>query len=365
MPDSMPARSSDTPEATQTAVDSSGPEMGGQASGLVRLRGIVTSRWFVKSAFFAFFVFTCVQLFRFVAWARGQGPFVHRPEAPAGLLPVGHFTSFFAWVRGGGWDMLLPAGLVIIIGAILVSWLFRRAFCGWICPVGTAWEAFASLGRRIFGRNFRLPRWMDITGRVVRFVLAGAVVAILLAVPLSEAVDFRTLPYMWTADIKILTIMISPIYLLVVLAVGVVSALVGPIWCRYLCPVGGMYCAVAALSPSAVVRNEETCIHCHKCTRVCHAFIAPEDVRVVRDTECDGCMDCVRVCPVADCLEARVAGRARIAFWVWPLLVVGVWLSVYGIAKITGNWDSRLSPDEFRSAINSGVLQQSSTPNGQ
>ena len=206
---------------------------------------------------------------------------------------------------------------------------------------------------------------MDITGRVVRFVLAAAVVAILLAVPLSEAVDFRTLPYMWTADIKILTIMISPIYLLIVFVVGVVSMLVGPIWCRYLCPVGGMYCAVSALSPSAVVRDEQTCIHCHRCTRSCHALIAPENVRVVRDTECDGCMDCVRVCPVDHCLEARVAGRVRIAPWVWPLLVVGLWLAVYGLAKSTGNWDSRVPIGEFKAAINSGVLEQSSMPRGQ
>jgi polyferredoxin len=356
-----PEPSHDATEAVTGSADHKPPE----ASAFRRVREILTSRWFVKSAFFAFFAFTCVELFRFESWAKGRGPFVHRPEAPAGLLPVGHFTSFFAWVRGGGWDTLLPAGLVIIIGALLVSWLFRRAFCGWICPVGTVWEAFAGLGRRIFGRNFRLPRWMDLTGRVVRFVLAGLVVGILLAVPLSEAVAFRTLPYMWTADIKILTIMISPVYLLVVLGVGIVSAFVGPVWCRYLCPVGGMYCAVSALSPSAIVRDEDTCIHCHRCTKVCHAFVAPENVRTVRDTECDGCMDCVKTCPVDGCLEARVAGRLRVAPWVWPLLAVSVWLSVYGIAKVTGNWDSRITPDQFRSAINSGVLQQSSMPNRQ
>jgi polyferredoxin len=332
------------------------------APDLRRIRDLVTGRWFVKSVFLVFFVFACVQLFRFAAWARGTGPFVSRPEAPAGLLPVGHFTSFFAWVRGGGWDMLLPAGLVIIIAAFATSLLFRRGFCGWICPVGTVWEAFAALGRRIFGRNFRLPRWADITGRVFRFLLAGLVVIGLMSVSIAEAVNFRTLPYMWVADLKILGLMLDPVYLIVVLLVGVVSALIGPVWCRYLCPVGGMYSAAATLSPCSVSRDEATCIQCGKCAKACHAFCHPDAVRTVRDTECDGCMDCVKVCPVDGCLDAKLVGRVRIAPWVWPLLVVGLWLAIYGVAKFSGNWDSTVPVDAFKATINSGILEQSSMP---
>lgn len=333
--------------------------------GYQRVREFLTSRWLIKSVFLAFFVLSCTQLFRFAAWARGTGPFVSRPEAPAGLLPVGHFTSFFAWIRGGGWDALLPAGLVIILGALATSLLFRRGFCGWICPVGTVWEGFAAVGRRVFGRDFRLPKWADVSGRVVRFALAGLVVLILMSVSVAEAVDFRTLPYMWVADLKILGIMIEPVYLIVVLVVGIASALIGPLWCRYLCPVGGMYCAVAALSPCAVVRDEDTCIQCGKCAKSCHAYCRPDRVRTVRDTECDGCMDCVKACPVDTCLEVKVAGRVRITPWVWPILVVGLWLAIYGGAKLSGNWDSTVPLDGFKAAINSGILQQRSVPQGQ
>ena len=81
----------------------------------------VTSRWVVKTAFLVFFAFTVVQLLRFERWAKGVGPYVKRPEAVAGILPIGHFTSFFAWVRGGGWDSILPAGLVLILMSLAVS----------------------------------------------------------------------------------------------------------------------------------------------------------------------------------------------------------------------------------------------------
>ena len=327
-----------------------------------RVRDAVTSRWFVKGAFLAYFVYACVQLMRFAAWARGRGTYVRRPEAPAGLLPVGHFTSFFAWVRGGGWDALLPAGLVIILGALAVSIAFRRGFCGWLCPVGTVWDAFAATGRKLFGRNLRVPRWLDISGRVVRYALTALVVAFLVMVPLSEAVSFRTLPYMWTADIKIISLMLNPIYIVVVLLAGVLSMLFGPVWCRYLCPVGGMYSAAAALSPSAVRRTDDNCIHCGKCTKACHAFIEVEKAGTVRDTECDGCMECVKVCPAEECLEATAFGRVRVAPWVWVTLVVALWLGIFGVAKVTGRWDSPIPPEQFRAAINSGVLERASVP---
>lgn len=323
--------------------------------GVVRF---LTGRWFVKTAFLVFYIFTVVQLFRFAAWARGEGPFVSRPEAPGGILPIGHFTSFFGWVRGGGWDMLLPAGLVIILGALITSLVFKRGFCGWVCPVGTVWEAFSAVGRRVLGRDFRLPKWLDIPGRGVRYLLAAAFMGILLMVPITEAVQFRELPYMWVADLKILGMMADPLYILIALLAGVVSMAIGPLWCRYLCPLGGLYSVVGLASPCAVHRDAETCIHCSKCSKTCHAFLEPEKVTRVWAAECDGCMDCVRACPVDGCLEARAFGRVRIPAAAWPFLVAGLWLAVWAIAKAAGQWDSSIPAEAFARVINSGLLEQ-------
>jgi polyferredoxin len=326
---------------------------------LLRARDFVTSRWFVKGAFFAFFVFACLQLFRFAAWARGMGPYTDRPEAPAGILPIGHFTSFFGWVRGGGWDEMLPAGLVIILGALATSLLFKRGFCGWICPVGTLWEGFSALGRKIVGRNYPLPKFLDMPGRAFRYLLAALFMGVLLLlVPVSEAVAFRQLPYMWVADLKILGMMVEPLYIVVALLVGVLSMLIGPLWCRYLCPLGGLYSFVGLASPCVVERDADKCTHCSKCSAVCHAFLKPEQTHRVSEVECDGCMDCVHACPVDGCLEAKAFSRVRIAPWMWPVLVVGLWLAIWGVAKITGNWDSPIPDEAFRQVINSGLLEQ-------
>lgn len=323
-----------------------------------RLRRIIASRWLWKSAFFLYFAYAVVRLLQFEKWAKGEGPFVARPEVVAGLLPVGHFTSFFGWIRGGGWDALLPAGLVIIIGAIAVSVLFKRGFCGWICPVGTVWEASAALGRRVMGKNVRVWRWLDLFGRGVRYVIAGLFMAGLLAVPLDQAVAFRELPYMWVADLKIIHIMAQPTYLAVIFLAAVLSFAFGPVWCRYVCPLGGLYSALGVASPCTIERDDSTCTHCKKCSKVCHAYVEPEKTRRVLAPECDGCMDCVEVCPVEGCLEAKAFSRVRIAPWVWPLLVVGLWLAIWGTASAMGQWKSGLAPESFGQAISTGIIEQ-------
>lgn len=329
-----------------------------------RVLDLLTSRLFVRSAFLAFFIWACTRLLAFAAWARGEGPYVARPEAVAGLLPVGHFTSFFAWLRGGGWDTLLPAGLVIIIGALVLSLVFKRGFCGWICPLGTVWELGGALGRRVLGRSLRLPGWLDMTLRTVRYVIAGAFVAVLTVLPLDQAVAFRRLPYMWVADLKILDALVSPVFIMVAALAFIASTLFGPVWCRYLCPLGGLYGAVGTLSACTVRRDAEACISCGRCSKACHAFVDVEHaVRPIRSPECDGCMDCVKACPVPGALEARALGGFRIDPRVWMLLVVALWVGGWGIAKVVGAWDTTIPNDTFRRVITSGLLQER-TPTG-
>ncbi len=323
-----------------------------------RVLSFLGSRWFVKGVFLVIFISSVVQLLRFERWARGGGDFVRRPEAVAGLLPIGHFTSFFAWVRGGGWDTLLPAGLVIIIGALVLSFVFKRGFCAWVCPVGTIWEAFATLGHRLMGRNIRVWKPLDLAGRAVRYLLAAAFMTFLILVPLSEAIIFRQLPYMWIADLKILHLMVEPSWITAALLAAVFSFLFGPVWCRYLCPLGGLYSAFGALSPCTVERDTSKCIHCKRCSSVCHAFVEPERVGRVWTPECDGCMDCVKVCPVDGCLEAKAFSRIRISPWAWPLLAATLWFIIWGFAAALGQWSSTIPPEAFREVIQSGLIEQ-------
>lgn len=343
------------------------------------IQRIAGNRWVVKGTFFAIFAFAVFQLFRFVGYAlsrvpaimsdqnrmgaavswlssgnpaySGLPPAIGRPEITAGILPVGHYTSFFAWLKGGGWDVLLPAGLVIIIGALVLSIFFKRGFCAWLCPVGTLWEACSALGRKVMGKNFKLPTWFDYVLRGFRYLITFALFFWLFSVSIQEAVGFRTLPYMFIADVKVFQGFTSPAFIAAFVLAGIASFLLSSVWCRYLCPLGGLYGALSACSPATITRDHELCIDCGACTKACHAFVNVEEAYSVRDPECDGCMDCVHACPVQDALEMRVANRWIIPAWLWPLLAVGTFLLIYGIAKLTGHWNTTVPADTFAFAL--------------
>ncbi|MFA5843479.1 MAG: 4Fe-4S binding protein [Coriobacteriia bacterium] len=313
----------------------------------------VRPRSVVRVVFLAFFVYLCARLWMFYLWTVGEGAHVARPEAVAGLIPLGAYMSFFAWIKSGTFDPVVPAGMVIIIGALLLSFLFKRGFCGWICPVGSVWQAFGWAGRKALGRSLRLPRVVDLALRGLRYVSTAMFVGWLAFLPVAVALEFQTIPYYAVADIKILSLLvrIKPVYLAVGAVVGVGSFLLGNAWCRYLCPLGGLYGACGVASLCTVVRDPGPCIDCGRCAAVCHAAVPVDRLRSVRAPECDGCLDCVLDCPAPGALTARAFGSLRFPWWVWPVGVVGTWLLVYIVALATGHWRAGITEEAFVAAV--------------
>lgn len=55
------------------------------------------------------------------------------------------------------------------MAALVTAVIFRRAFCGRICPLGYLQERFGGLGKRPFGRRFTLPRSLDRPARYLKY----------------------------------------------------------------------------------------------------------------------------------------------------------------------------------------------------
>ncbi len=293
----------------------------------------------VRSGFFVFFVWTCWRLFSFYQWALGNGTYVAHPDATAGFVPLGAVMSLLAWLRTGLFDPVLPAAGVIILGALAVSLLFKRGFCGWICPIGSATSALGWLGRKMFGRAYNVPRKLDVGLRVPKYLIAGAIIMFLGAMPAANAIDFQKLPYYSIADLKILLMLLNPNiwFIGLVLFVGLTSVYWGNTWCRYLCPLGALYGAVGAGSAGTVTRDPDICVACGACSKACTKRVDVAAGKKVRAPECDGCLDCVGACPEPGALTARWLGL-RTPVWAWALSVVGLWMLIWGIASLTGHW---------------------------
>ncbi len=269
-----------------------------------------------------------------------------RPPVVEGFLPIAAIVALRGLLATGQFDPVHPAGLTLLLATLATAWLFRRSLCSWVCPLGTLSEALGGLGRKLLGRNLAVPRWADIGLLVVKYAVFAFAFKVFFLMPTDQALAFLRTPYYAVSDIKMFDLFarIGGVGLGVIGGLMVLSLLIRSFWCRYLCPYGALLGVLGLFSPVALVRNGETCIHCHKCNRACPNSVDVERSRrsVVISAECTGCTRCAEVCPVPGTLRFRLLGFATLRPVVLSLAFLAVFFGAVVWAKTSAHWESSL-----------------------
>jgi len=277
---------------------------------------------------------------------------VSRPAGVEAFLPISALVGLKAWLSTGNFDPIHPAGLVTFLAIITLSVLFKRTFCSWICPIGTLSEMLAKLGKRVFGRNFLIPTWLDYLLRSVKYlILFFFIWVIFFAMSGASAAEFVQTPYNRVSDIKMLQFMqhLTVVGTTVIAFIVVLSIFFENFWCRYLCPYGGLLGLISVISPYKIRRNQKSCIQCGKCTISCPNHILVEQASQVWSPECTGCLNCVTQCPVKNTLTFKTPfGLPSLSLKTLALCVVGLWLMFIIIGKLTGHWESNMTPEMYQ-----------------
>lgn len=306
-------------------------------------------RWAVQGAFFALNVWIGIQ---FYLWVRhyetgGAWPWVSRPPGVEGWLPIASLMNLKVLLLEGRLPAVHPAGVFLLIAFLLISLLLRKAFCSWLCPVGTVSEWLWRLGRQTFRRSFRLPRWADLPLRSLKYILLGLFLYAVgsMSVPAIEA--FLNGPYGIIADVKMLNFFryLSVTAAVVLGVLILLSVFYQNFWCRYLCPYGALLGLVSRFSPVRVRRDPEVCIDCAKCAKACPSLLPVDQLLTVRSPECTGCYDCIAICPAEGALWMSSGGRKRrIPAWAMAAAIAVLFLGIVGYARLTNRWHTYL-PD--------------------
>ncbi|QJB55477.1 4Fe-4S binding protein [Pseudodesulfovibrio sp. zrk46] len=302
----------------------------------------------------AVFTLFCVYVgFRFVAfldWAMGRSEvFVPKPGAVEGFLPISALLGLRQWISTGVWDTVHPAGLTIFLAILCMAVLFRKGFCGYICPVGFLSNLQERLGRKL-GLAMVPHKYIDYPLTALKYGGLGFFVYIVFSMPARGVSEFINSPYNMVADAKMLDFFLAPSTLSLGVIAGLVvfGVVVRNAWCRYLCPYGALLGIVSWFSPTFIKRDADTCIGCGKCTKQCPSGIRVEGKLAVRTPECIGCAECVGACPVDGCLGFSVAGGGKAPWLLVGIGVVAVLLGFYVWAQLTGHWDADVPPSMFR-----------------
>lgn len=310
-------------------------------------------RLITQAAFALLCIWIGVEFHFFVKYLEsgGTSSFVERPPGVEGFLPISSLMSLYYFFLSGEIHPAHPAGLFILVAIIVMSFVFAKAFCSWLCPVGTISEYVADFGEKIFKRRISLPRFLDYPLRSLKYILLGFFAwAIFFAMTEPSLKTFLGSPYNVVADIKMYYFFaeISQFALIVIGALLLLSVVIRGFWCRYLCPYGALLGMIGILSPNRIRRDTVKCIDCAKCAQACPSRIKVDKVQTVISDECTSCMQCVDSCPIADTLEVRTQiGGRRVSKKLVGAVTVGIFLLVTGSAMILGYWQNDIPKEEY------------------
>jgi polyferredoxin len=314
-------------------------------------------RYAVQLAFVLIALFIGYQFYHFVLHFEEPGhPFVERPASVDSFMPIGGLMAFKLFLLTGTVDPVHPSGFVMFVAILGVSFAFRKGFCGWICPIGTLSQWFWMAGEKVFGRNFRIPKFGDISLRSLKYVLMGLFLLAIGIMPLWSMAMFIFGDYYKIVDVRMLKFFteMTTLTMWVLIALVGFSLLYKNFWCRYLCPYGALLGILSRFSPFKIKRSEEKCSHCRACTNHCPALIDVEKTKIVTSEECLGCLTCLSRCPVGGAIDLTVGSKTKhtaVRPLLFPVFIVALFYLVIVIGMVNGTWHSQIPYAEYQKLI--------------
>jgi len=188
----------------------------------------------------------------------------------------------------------LGVSCFFVLGGVLgTTLLLRRAFCGWVCPLGTIFDWLQAGARRLGLRPRTVPTWLDWPLGLLKYPLLAVI--LYFTYRTGELVlrgydPCYVLLSRHGADITVWAYVVTGVL------VGMSVLLVLP-FCRWLCPLAAVLAPFSRVGLARVRRDEGTCLDCDGCSEACPVAIPVAAARQVTAARCLGCLECLEACP--------------------------------------------------------------------
>jgi polyferredoxin len=286
---------------------------------------------------------------QFILWVRyyetnGQSHYFSRPAGVEGWLPIAGLMNLKYFLVTHHISAIHPAAMFLLVAFLLSSLLLKKAFCSWLCPIGTVSEYLWHLGQRLFGRNLALPRWLDIPLRSLKYLLLAFFLYVVVTMSADGLQQFLLAPFGIIADVKMLNFFrnMSLIGVAILATIVLLSVVIKNFWCRFLCPYGALMGIVSALSPVKIRRDAAACIDCNKCSKACPSNLPVAKLTTIRSLECTGCMSCISVCPAENALQFALPPHPIAHTPASAIPLAAASLNAQSLAESNARWRNRI-----------------------
>ena len=240
------------------------------------------------------------------------GVFVVGANAEA-WCPLGGVEGLYTYLQEGNLVCSLGvSNFYILAGVLVMALLLRRAFCGYMCPIGAISEWIHGAAQRLGIPAVGVPYRIDRAIALVKYVVLAAILVFTWQAgelafrgycPAYVLVSRHGADITWWAYVLTGTIVAASLVIVVP-------------FCRWFCPFAAVLNPFSRFALTRIKRDPTACSGCRRCDRVCPMAIPVADVAQVTAARCTACLRCVDACP------QQSAGALA---WGPPRLVGGRW----------------------------------------
>ncbi|MBN2489339.1 MAG: 4Fe-4S binding protein [Planctomycetes bacterium] len=228
--------------------------------------------------------------------------------------PFGGVEALYTYLDEGNMTCSLGVSNFYALGGLLLTvLLLRRAFCSYVCPIGTITEWVGKLGARAGLGPHRVPRAAD---RVLSLAKYGVLALIVWVTWRAGELLFRAADPCYALlsrhgeDITFWAYVVSG----AILAGALFTAVP---FCRWLCPLAAVMNPLSRFGLTRVRRDAEACLDCGRCAEACPMQIPVTAAPEVTAARCTSCLSCVAACPATGAGALRWGPPQRVGR-AWP-----------------------------------------------
>jgi polyferredoxin len=314
------------------------------------IRRLVWARRFAQTLFLFLFLY-------FLVNTAFRGTFSANADTPVRLpLPVEAFLLADPFVAAMTFlsTHTVYRGLAWSLGIVLLTLVFGRVFCGWICPFGTLHHFFGWIfpskalrgGKRVdanrthwwqAGKYYLMLAFLAaaVAGSAIGGLFDPICVAVraigLGVVPALQYLGIRSATLVaetnvralqtgadgvqdllaqsvWTANQGYFHQTWFIVFLLI--AILFMNRFIPRFWCRALCPLGAFLGVLSRFALFGMEKDHAKCTDCNLCLVHCQGADSPQGGVKHRQDECHMCLNCETACP-EDVIKFRFLPNRR------------------------------------------------------
>jgi uncharacterized protein with FMN-binding domain/NAD-dependent dihydropyrimidine dehydrogenase PreA subunit len=219
------------------------------------------------------------------------------------ILAWNSIESIYTSILGGTFTFQgMLSQILILLSIIPITFLWGRFFCGYLCAFGSMQEFLSFIGEKLKIKKVTINYDLDKFLKYIKYIL---LVFFIILWTLKVSIDTSFNPwnifgiyssYKGWSNLSYLLSFGGVLLLLIIIS----SLFVERIFCRYFCPLGGIFAIISKPRLYKIKKSSNKCINCNLCSKKCAMGI---DVNAetnkygkVKSGECIDCFKCINIC---------------------------------------------------------------------